>query len=182
MKVKINGFRIQSTLRDFELKKQAAKAAFEDSLHFFENESKTHPAKVMEAYADAEHKIAALQELQARYNLTVSVLVRQDSPTKAEPNFVKMSLQEAVKLVGGASREEKLWREAAEFKDKKQRYYDKDRTVREKDSIYARAAMTPSELTTQIRNAARFTSALREAIQVGNATTVELDVLSGLIT
>jgi len=175
--VKLNGFRLQSGLRDLELKKQAAESEFQDSLHFFANESKTSPEKLMEVYVDAERKLSHLQEIQSRYNLKVEVSVRLN-----EKNTLKMSLQHAIKLVGGAARAEKLWREATNGKKSVRSYYHKDdSTVRSKDNEYAQPAMTPSQIASQIRDASRFVSALREAIQVGNSTNVELDIPANLL-
>ena len=170
--MRVNGFRIQSMLRDVELKKQTAEAEFQDSLHFFANEQKPSPEKMMENYAEAERQLAQLQELQTRYNLAVEVPVQL-----GEKDVVKMTLQHAIKLVGGASRQEKLWREAATGKKTRHSYYQKDDSVvRSKDNEYAQAALTPRQIAGHIGHASRFVSALREAIQIGNATAIELDV------
>lgn len=174
--VKINGFRLQSALRDLELKKQAAKAEFEDSLHFFANEKKPRPEKLMEVYQDAETRLAQLQTVQARYNLEVTVTVRLN-----EHNTMKLSLQGAIKMVGAAARIEKLWRESSGDKKKARYYRQDDTTVRSKDNEYAQNALTPSQIAQEIRNASRFVSALREAIQIGNSTTLELDISANLL-
>src|SRR5271157_2135169 len=119
--MRLNGFRIQSMLRDAGLKKQTAEAEFEDSLRFFSGEQKSSPEKTMESYVEAERQLAQLQEIQTRYNLAVEVPVRLD-----EKDVVKMTLQHAVKLIGGASRQEKLWREAATGKKTRYSYRQSD--------------------------------------------------------
>lgn len=169
--MKVNGFRIQSALRDLDLKKQTAATEFEDSLKVFANEQKPRPETTMEGYSDAEKRLAQLQEIQTRYNLAVVVAARL-----SEKNTLKISLQHAIKLVGSAARIEKLWRDAAVAK-KTRSYYKEDTTaVRSKDNEYAQAVLTPSEIASHIRNASRFVSALREAIQIGNATAIDLEV------
>lgn len=170
MKAKVNGFRFQSALRDLELKKQTSQTEFNDSLFVFSTDNKSHPEIAMKSYWDAEQKLAQLQELQTRYNLDVVVPLRMGSKD------VRTSLQHAIKLVGGASRQEKLWREAASGKKSKYDYRSEDKTVRNKDSEYAQAVMTSTQTAERIREASKFVSALREAIQIGNATSLEMDV------
>jgi hypothetical protein len=60
---------------------------------------------------------------------------------------------------------------------KKDRYSYRDDDVREANQIRAKATVTTEEATGYARKAAKFASALREAIQVATATEIEIDSL-----
>lgn len=161
--MKISGYKLQHALRELTHARDIAAGQFDDALKAFPGDEKPTPEKVMTAFLDAEAKIARLQTVQGDYNLRVKVDVLGK----------RMSLSEAVKLVGGAGRAEKMWRSAAA--PKKDRYgYDRDE--RTEGTIIAKRTISTEAATQKAKEAARWASALREAIQVGNATEVEFEV------
>lgn len=163
--MKVTGYMLQNTLRELQHTRDMAASQFDGSLKAFDGEEDKDPRAVMAAYLDAEARIATIQTAQARYNLEVVVPV---------VGFKVMSLSEAVKRVGGAGRAEKMWRSAAVSK-KDDYSYHKD--SRSKDEEYAKNTITPQEALDLAKKAAKFASALREAIQVGNSKELEIEGL-----
>ena len=86
----------------------------------------------------------------------------------------KLSLALAVKLVNGAGTSEKMWREAAGG-GKKERYGYSDDKIRNKDQIRALPQVSVAQAAAAADRASRYASALREAVAIGNSTTVEVD-------
>ena len=118
--------------------------------------------KIYNDYVEIEQKIAKLQVTQVMYNLAVPVQVIDQTIT----------LSEAVKRLGGAGRGEKMWRSAAKGK-KKSRIYDPD-ISRSKDDEYSIPTISKEECIAIAKEAAKFASAFRTAIAIGN--TVEIDM------
>jgi len=167
--MKVNGFRLQMAINAQIERRSLAEGRFAGSLKKFEDESKPDPRKLMQEYADAETKIALLQATQDKYNLAVMVEV---DGTKLGS---KISLHEAVKLVGGARRVEQKWRDAAKG--------DADRyggDVRDRDAIVAKRQIELDQCAELAKEAARTHRALRYAIQKGNATELDLPIDLGL--
>ncbi len=163
--MKITGYKLQHTLRELHHRRDIAASQFDAGKAAFADEDKPTAKQAFDRYRAAEAAIAGLQTAQSRYNLAITVEVQGR----------KLSLAEAVKLVGGAGRMEKMWRSIAV--QKKDRYgFDNDE-VRDAGSIRAKATVTVDEAAGYAQKAARFASALREAIQVANATAVEIDEL-----
>ena len=126
--MKITGYQIRAALRGYELDRKVASQQFAESLYFFEGEKKGSSDDLMRRFVDAEERVAHLQVLQARYNLAVTVEVQGHTSRQ------KMTLHEAVKLVSGANRTEKMWRDAAHKKTKKRAtYYGSDPSLQRKD-------------------------------------------------
>ena len=159
--MKITGYKLQHRLKEWHHARDIAAALFADSLHRFHGEEKTSPREAFQAYQVAEDAIARLQTAQARYNLDIVVA----------PLGQEMSLAEAVKRVGGAGRMEKMWRSMAA--PKKGGYGYGNDLVRNTDEVRAVRTIPPQEAMDHAKKAARFASALREAIQVANATELE---------
>lgn len=161
--MKVTGYKLQHALRELAHARDIAAGQFEDSLKVFPDDEKPSPEAVMNAYQDAEAKIARLQTVQADYNLRVKVSVLDK----------RLTLSEAVKLVGGAGRAEKMWRGVAAPKTDR---YGYDRDTRDATAVVAKRTITTEKAATLAKNAARWASALREAIQVGNATEIEFEL------
>lgn len=159
----VNGFRIQAAIKALAKRRDYLESRFRGSLFAFPGDEKPDSRKLMADCADAEAKIAALQVAQARYNLAVDVDVQG----------TRMTLLEAVKRVGGASRAEKKWAEGA--KDEEDSRYGRN-LVRDKDSVVARRTVAQDECAEAAQAAAAYAGALRAAIQTGNAKEVELDI------
>src|SRR5262245_11682795 len=110
--MKVTGHGIRLALRQWSAKRDALAVQFEASLYAFPGENRPSPADVMDRLYRAERAVASLQELQARYNVAVTVTVAGESIT----------LCEAIKRTGGVGRMEKAWRKAAGL-NKTTRYY-----------------------------------------------------------
>ena len=163
--MKITGYKLQHTLRELAHKRDTAAARFDKTLWKFEDEPKATPQEVMKTYRDAEGAIAQLQTAQGRYNLAITVNVLSES----------MTLAEAVKRIGGAGRMEKMWRSIAAPK-KDQYGYGDDGTTRDPNVERATRQVSEEEAAVFAQQASRFASALREAIQVANATEIEIEL------
>lgn len=157
----VTGFLIREAIKRWELRRDAAAAQFDDSLTKFKEEEKQHPTDVSAAVELAEQAVARLETAQTKYNMTVMVEVQGK----------KMTLCEAIKRLGGASRVEKMWRKAAT--PAKGRYdYLTPTTERDPTKDRAVATMLKKDMVDRANKAAVVTGSLRAAIAKGNGTEV----------
>ncbi len=163
--MKVTGYKLQHSLRELHHIKDMAASRFNGSLYAFADQKKTSPQEIMNTLAKAETRIAQMQTAQSRYNLAITVNVNGD----------EMTLAEAVKRVGGAGRMEKMWRGVAVKKHDRYSYGNED-LVRTEGEVRAQPTITPVEAAGLAKQASRFASALREAIQVANATEIEIEL------
>src|SRR5208283_3352957 len=164
--MKVNGYRLQHALRELEHAREVAASQFADNvLQFKSAENPLDIRQVFARFTTLEKKIAETQTAQTQYNLNVQVNVMGK----------EMPLLQAVKLVGGAGRAEKMWRDTV--KGKKNDRYGFQADQRQKDTEYAVLSVAQDEALKHAQQASRIASALREAIQVGNATEVEVEGL-----
>jgi len=163
-KMEVNGYEIREAIRRWKFKAETISAAFEESLFSFEGEEKESPQSITDKYRKADRAIAELEALQQKYNENHKVDVIGE----------QMTLALAVKLVGGAGRIEKMWRVAAKGGSKDRFSYNDARKERNKENEYASATVTLSEARTEANKAARFASALRAAISIGNGHEINL--------
>lgn len=165
--MKVNGYRLQHALRELEHSREVAAQQFNDNiLQFASASDNLSLPDVFARFTRLENQIARVQTAQTQYNLSVQVTVLGET----------MPLLQAVKLVGGAGRAEKMWRDTVKGK-KNDRYSYGNTDQRSKDAEYAVRSVSVDEAMKHAQHAARIASALREAIQVGNATEIELDGL-----
>jgi hypothetical protein len=163
--MQITGYKLQHAIREAEHMKNLAASQWDDSLYAFADDEKTGPAEVMGEYRVQEERLCYLQEAQARYNLRVTVDILGS----------RLTLCRAIKLVGGAGRAEKMWRAAASG-EKKDRYSLRSELTRNKDEDRARRTISVKDASNKAKTSARYAASLREAIQVGNATAVEIEL------
>lgn len=164
--MKITGYRIKERLNALLIDHKIASDSFNGSLVYFEDDGQgaSSPDSVADRFAEAERRIAALQAVQARYNLSVTVEVQGH----------KMTLCEAVKRVGGAGRIEKMWRDATSTL----RGVDWRGTPtlkRSRDDVVAKRALSPEDCGKRAVRAARYAAALRAAVAQGNTVEIDLD-------
>ena len=170
--MRINGYKLREAMTRFELQRDSVAAQFKGSLHAFEDEKKESPDSLMNTLSAAECAIASLQTAQARYNLEVKVPVQG----------TVMSLCKAIKLMGGATRVENLWKVAAGTKKEKGAYYDRgEDLVRNTDQVTAKSVLQPKERLERATKAAQRSAALRSAVAQGNAVEMEIDLDSKLL-
>lgn len=167
--MKITGYRLQHVIREKDAELSVVISQFGDAFMVFPDDDKPHPKDLHKRISKLEEEITELQVAQARYNLEVEVEILGK----------KMTLSQAVKLVGGAGRAEKMWRGKASLKKDRYSYGDDSR---DKEHIYAKRVMTPEECLAEAKTSARWAAAIREAIQVANATEIEIDVGAELLT
>lgn len=165
--MKMTGFQLMYRLRELQDTRDIAGTQFDDCLYQFQADAgqKPSPVELTRVYRECERKIAALQVAQAQCNLAVSVEVLGDT----------MTLHEAVKLVGGAGRIAKMWKDAA--KKGAQSHYGYGEPSRDKDHEYARRTVSVRECLEHSTEASRWASALRQAVQLGNAAEIEIEDL-----
>lgn len=163
--MKVTGYRIQHALRELEAARELAHQQFtENVMQFDSQEDKLELPEVFGRFTTLERKIAQLQIQQATYNLGVQVQVGSET----------MSLHEAVKLVGGAGRAEKMWKDVVKGNKSSSSRYNFTPETRSKDQEYAKRSISVADALGHAKLAARMASSLRQAIQVGNATEVDL--------
>ncbi len=155
------GYALRDAIKTWTLKRDSALALFPNTLFAFEGESKTGPQEHMQALLGAEECLAKLQTAQMAYNLAVRVEVAHFGP---------MLLAQAIKLAGGISRAEKLWKDIAQ--PKKDPYGQPH--VRSEGQVVAHATLTSAEALQKATDFAKKAGALRSSIATANATVVDL--------
>lgn len=165
--MKVTGYKLREAIRRVELQRDTTAGLFKDSLHVFEGESKADPIDLMKQFRDAEYAAAALQEAQQRYNLRVSVSVYSKA----------LSLAVAVKMLGGAGRAAKMWRES--ISKKEDRYGN--HLERSKDTEAATRVVAYSVALREANKADAYAGELRAAIATGNATEMEIESLEPIL-
>ena len=162
--MRVTGYKVREKLDELKLDKDLLASRFNDSLYIFEGEEKEDARTLGEQLRSLEYKIAALQMSQTEYNLRVQVRVAGEL----------MTLCEAIKRRGGASRMESLWRRTADGLSGGigGRYYD-DR-IKDVDKIYATPSMSSTDVSEQVKLAAKYVAAIGAAIAEGN--TEEIDI------
>lgn len=160
--MKLTGYQIQHLAREKTTLIETLVSQFRARTKVFPGDPEPHLEALGLQIQKEETALAKLQTIQTRYNLRVEVSVEG----------VTMPLAEAVKSVGGAGRLEKIWRDlAAPRKDR----YSLDRDERQEGTVVAKAAVSSEEALVLSKKAAKRASALREAIQIGNATAIAFD-------
>jgi hypothetical protein len=163
--MKVTGYQLREATRRFELQRDTAARQFKSSLYTFEGETKEDPRAVMQDLWEYENRVVKLQEAQQKYNLQITVEVWGD----------KFSLARAVKMLGGAGRAAKMWREAVA--DKEDRYGYRNERERNKDTEIARKILPYDIAMKEANKADGYAGALRAAIAMGNATSLEIEGL-----
>lgn len=167
--VKATGYKLREEIRRFELQRDIAVNLFKDSLYVFEGESKADPLSMMQKFRDAEFAVVTFQEAQQRYNLKVIIDVQGK----------KISLALAVKMLGGAGRAAKIWREAVAEKEDRHSY--RNALERSKDTEVAKRVVRYDAAMKEANKADAYAGALRAAIATGNATEIEIEGLEPML-
>lgn len=168
--MKVTGYQLREAIKMQSARRDFAASNFADSLKAFPGETKLAPIDVMESLIGYERAIALLQVAQMRYNLAVRI--------EGQPSFT--TLAQAIKLIGGVARAEKMWRGAATPK-KADRYSIRSDDERNKDTIIATPTVSRATAHEKATALAAYSAKLREAIATANAIAVELDLDAGLL-
>jgi hypothetical protein len=166
---KVNGFKLQHRIRELANMREVYNRQFTEGRFRFPDEEKRTPQEAMALLDETERKIVELQLAQARFNTEIKVEVDGQS----------LPLMFAVKMVGALGRMEKMWRNASKGNESRYSYRDFE-TERDKDKVYAVPAMTMDAFAAKAREAGARAARYREAIALGNATSLEMDVDPGL--
>jgi hypothetical protein len=175
MKMKVSGYTLREAIKEYELRSSAAATGFDRTIRAFKSEvesgAKDKPQEVVDRFLASQLAVARLQTVQSEYNLKVFLTVDGSS----------ISLTQAVKMIGGLARAEKMWRSVASPKKDRYGYDDLDRE-RDPTKERAEAQITQKEAARLSSQLARKAGRLRAAIATDNATEIELDFDSTLIT
>jgi hypothetical protein len=164
--MKITGYALRDAIRQHELRRDTANKTFSGSLKAFPGETKMKPDEIMAQFTTAERAIARLQVAQMRYNLAVTVKISGE----------EMPLAEAIKIVGGLGRAEKMWKSATGPKeDRYSSSFGSD--TRDPTQAYAVPTLTISEAVRLTSAAGKRSGAVRAAIATANAREVEIENL-----
>jgi hypothetical protein len=164
----ITGYKLRTAIKKWTVYRDAKVEAFPSSLYFFKGENKAAPKDVMGMIHKAETNIAILQTLQAQYNNTVKVALRGGV----------MPLVQAIKLIGGAAREEKLWRTMAGITSQVRRsvFMDPSAPTRNKEIETAERTTSADDITEEVQMAGVWMSDIQTVIAEGNGTKIEMEV------
>ena len=163
----VTGNKILDALDFLKERVKALDAQFQSSLYVFEGDDPADPRDLMRELQETHGRIARLQEVQAAYNLAVTVEVQGET----------MTLQRVLQLIAGANRAKTLWVKAA-TPDAENPYamFGHGARQRDKDNEYAQPVVSPAEAQELANAATRRALAFKQAIRSGNAREVELDV------
>lgn len=159
--MKVDGVQIREALSRWKTKADTLATQFPEACWAFQGEEKQSPFDVHDSVVNAEEAVAQLEELQQAYNSNVCVLVQDKS----------MTLARAVKLVGGAGRRAKAWKDVA--RDTGRDRYSSGRTRSTTEEV-AKRTVSVEEALGRHAAAERYASAIRSAIARGNMTQVEI--------
>jgi len=163
--MEVTGYTLRAAVHQHELRRDTALRAFTGSLRVFPGETKESPTDLMDQFSKAERAIARLQVAQMRYNLKVKVKVDGE----------EISLAEAIKLVGGLGRTEKMWKTATGPKE--DRYSTRSEDQRDPSQVYSQPTISVTEAVRRTAAAGKKSGAMRQAIAIGNSQAVEVEDL-----
>jgi hypothetical protein len=161
--MEITGYKLKEALKMASLEKETVLTQFDETLYAFKGEKKPSPEEISDRVSYLETKIATLQTAQSQYNLNIMVSVQGE----------EMSLQQAIKMVGGAGRLSKMWRSAAKG-SKRDRWERQSSVTRKTDEEIALPTITKQDTMQRAKEAELFASRLRSAISTGNTNKVDI--------
>lgn len=172
--LKLTGYGLKEIIKKLERRRDTVKQQFEESLYFFQGETKLTEAndtanRLSHKYEELERNIALVQAVQAVYNTSLTITVQGE----------KYNLSHAIKLLGGAERIEKLWQKAAETGTPAYSSYDR---VRVTGQEHAKRSILISTAIERAEKASTFVGALRAAIAVANSTEKEVSLSEDMIS
>ncbi len=164
----MDGNRFKLNLKLWMDRRASLLSQWNDSIWAFLGEKKVGTKELAEKIVEAENSIASLQTFQSQFNLQIAF----------EWQGKTISLMQAIKMIGGAGRLEKMWSSASKIKKDQYGYglptkKSDEETVTRTISIED-AAKLSSKYT---RDAGR----LRALIAKGNQRTHPMDIPAGLL-
>lgn len=169
-----NGNKIREAIARWELKKEIRIKEFDKSFTAKSEDiaagRNKAPSAIMNELRECEDAIAVLETIQATYNINTKVKVSYNGTQTS------MTLTEAVKRIGGASRVEGMWKKQAKadadpWESHRQAYPDRSYPVR---------TMALDEVLNMTTKAGNYAGALRSAIAEGNVRELDVDAPASL--
>lgn len=169
---RVTGTQLRRAIKTWEARRDLAVGRFTPSLTAFNpNDEDKDPKQVAAEILQAETGLAKLLTAQGQYNLLVKVTVDTETVT----------LSEAIKRVGGLSRNAKRWKEASARPKRPHWREDNDPAVRDKDKEYAQRTVSFVDAGELGIQAEREAQKFRDAIGSANGTAVDVDLDGGLL-
>lgn len=164
--MKVSGIQLKEAIKMAGLELDIVRSQFNDSLHKFKDETKPHPANVASRIESLEEKLGLLQTAQRYFNLNVTgtFLGRE------------ITLENAVKIVGGKGRVAKMWRQAARGAEV-DKWDRRQALTRKADEEKAEPTITQDEALQKAKETERKASDLRALIAKANAQEIEIEWL-----
>ena len=172
--MKVTGYQIRELLKIKHIELETLNGMYSDSLFKYVDEEKESPFSIMKRVLELEIVISLLQTAQKYYNLNVTFNVK----TK-ECDFGDISLEYAVKLLGGYTRYTKKFSDFSKG-EKRDRYHVDEPQRKSKDDEYQISTMTKEQASKEAIKSQLILSALSTAISKGNATEMDIDFLPDL--
>lgn len=163
------GYKLQAAIKRAKSGKEIQNHLFNENLFQFEAEDNVDTEAVWESWLKDEKRVVKLQVLQQEYNQAVRVKVMGED----------ISLTEAVKQLGVATRAERIWKQAAKgstYKTRASRRWHDDSSAktREEGTQYAKPVFKVDYCQEKAKSYGMVAGALKEAIQNGNAKEIDL--------
>jgi hypothetical protein len=162
--MEVTGYKLREALKMASLELETVKTQFDESLYAFDGEEKDSPEDISDKIRELEIKVARLQAAQEQYNQKVTVDV----------NGSKVILAVAIKLVGGAGRVAKMWKQAAKG-SVRDRWSRHQAAIRKADEEVAKPTIDKSDALKLAKDSERYAASLRSAIAYGNTSKVAVD-------
>lgn len=162
--MQVTGYKLMARLREVMNRREALYQRFEKCVEVFPSEATRwpKPQEVSEELEMLEQMIAQLQTAQSLYNSMVRVQVDDER---------SISLAEAVKTVGGYGRLAKLWKKVAVGGERDRYRYNDSRST---DQEHKEPRVDQDEALELTSAFERTAADYREAIQMGNATVMDI--------
>lgn len=164
------GYKLQAAIKRAKSSREIQNHLFNENLFQFDSDKeKLNAGDIWTNWLKEENRLVKLQTLQQEYNQSVKVKVFDE----------EITLSEATKRVGVASRAERVWKQAAKgstYKTRAARHWHNsdNNKVREEGHEYAKPVFNVDECQDKAKIYGTVSGALREAIQTGNAKEIDL--------
>ena len=166
--MKVTGYQLKEALKIKAVIISALYNEHEDSIFKFEDEEKRSLDEILVDIEKHEKENAIIQTVQSEFNLSNEVEI---------PTLGKMSLEQAIKLVGGYGRMAKMYRSFAKGGTKDR--WERDRTkTRNNNEETAKPVITRNKAIIHAKQLERVASDLRSAIAMANSKTFDTIVLT----
>ena len=170
MTIEVTGYMIRTGIETATRHRDGLVSLFKNSTKKFSGEEKDDLKAISKNLEQAELNLVELQVIQDLYNQAVVV----NNPSFGGDRF---TLSQAIKMVGGLSRMEKIWKDAGETTDRIYGRHDQ----RVEGTEYATLAVPVKESTAISESFSKRKSTLSRLISEANGTKINMQVTDGLL-